>query len=252
MEEFSGSPHRPVEQPVFENSPNNFFARYLANESLNRTSDGRQFLNEFGQLYRGFIGNAIFHSTTFILPTLTEAAAVVAFRPNLPARIAPISPQKQSHEEALEWLRSEAGLSKERVSKLLGVSRQSVHSWSAGKDIRSEHRQRLLALREVLQRAIDVQGAGDRLLAWLDTPRGIDGRTPAQLLEVADFNRARLLATTTRSPRLKSPPTWISREIPPSLRTRGDARHSAFPLADEDSIEALSDTDDSVRVFEIP
>lgn len=49
---------------------------------------------------------------------------------------------------------------------------------------------------EILGRSVMTRGV-EGLAAWLISPRGSDGITPAEHLSAGDYNRARLLAVTT-------------------------------------------------------
>lgn len=118
------------------------------------------------------------------------------------------------HAEAVNWIKDAMGLPLERVGKLLGVSRQTVDAWRKQERISDPKRQRLLAVRDVLERARRLYRTPEELAAWLDTPRGADARTPAQLLEAGEIDRARLLAVAAPSPNLSRPPAWASRPVP--------------------------------------
>src|SRR5205085_8556434 len=88
--------------------------------------------------------------------------------------------------EALAWIKSATNLSQERIARLLGVTRQAIHLWEQGKALKDANRRRLLAVKDVLERASTRHPTTERLAIWLDTPRGADARTPSQLLEAGE------------------------------------------------------------------
>lgn len=115
---------------------------------------------------------------------------------------------EQPHQEAVDWIKAATGLSWERVGRLVGVSRQTVSAWRRGEPIADDHRRRLLEVRDVLERAAKRNPRPGGLAAWLDTPRGKDARTPADLLEAGEVGKARLLALASPSSGVKAPPEW--------------------------------------------
>jgi transcriptional regulator with XRE-family HTH domain len=99
--------------------------------------------------------------------------------------------------DVLSRIEQTTGLTQERLAALLGVSRQALHRWRRGGPIRDVHQRRLLVVWEILERATLRYPTRDKLKAWLDTPRGADGRTPAQHLEAGAFDRARYCAVAS-------------------------------------------------------
>ncbi len=102
--------------------------------------------------------------------------------------------------EALVWIEQATNLPQARLAATLRVSRQTIHNWRRGSAIADENRRHLLAVQDVLRRASARYPTTIQLLAWLDTPRGADSRTPADLLATGEVDRARLLALSTPSP----------------------------------------------------
>jgi len=147
------------------------------------------------------------------------------------------------HVEALESVKVATGLTQERIGRLLGVTRQALHLWERGEQISDSNRQRLLGVRDVLERAAKVHHTPAQLATWLDTPRGADGRTPAQLLEANEINRARLLAMSTPSPRLVRPPEWVRQPVPELFRTRAEHLQEAVPPVVDDDLPGEADED---------
>lgn len=141
--------------------------------------------------------------------------------------------------DAIHWMESMTGLSQDRIGKLIGVSRQAINVWKRGGRIADENRQRILAVRDVLKRALAKHPTKDLLMAWLDTPRGSDGRTPAQLLEANEINRARLLAMAVPSPHIKTVPSWVNRPIPEAFRAGAERRQEALPRETESELTKL-------------
>jgi transcriptional regulator with XRE-family HTH domain len=149
------------------------------------------------------------------------------------------------HIEAIQWIREMTGLSQDRIARLLDVSRQTLYNWEKGVPIADHNRQRLFGVRDVLERAATRYPTQALLVSWLDTPRGADGRTPAQILEANEIDRARLLAIATPSFKLIPAQPWVKRPIPQAFQTRGEDYHEALPpeqggeyLEDEDSVDS--------------
>ncbi|GEM_PF-4076427 len=101
---------------------------------------------------------------------------------------------------ALRWIKEQTGLSDKRVAKLLRVTRQTLHRWNDIEKISDDNARRILATREVLERAAEYSKTADALRAWLDTPRSADGRTPSQMLENDEIGLARLYAVARPLP----------------------------------------------------
>ncbi len=118
---------------------------------------------------------------------------------------------EQPHQEAVGWIKAATGLSWERVGQLVDVSRQAVNAWRRGGPIADDHRRRLLEVRDVLERAAKRNPQPGGLVAWLDTPRGADARTPADLLAAGEVGKARLLALASPSSGVKAPPEWAQK-----------------------------------------
>jgi hypothetical protein len=100
-----------------------------------------------------------------------------------------------------------------------------------------------LQLREQLARKEPVE-----LATWLDTPRGAEGLTPAELLEMDEIDRARYLAVSIPSPGLVRPPAWVRRPIPEAFRAGAEHRQEALPPPQDDELAALiADEDEDVE-----
>lgn len=156
------------------------------------------------------------------------------------ARARPVEP----HSEAVRWIKAATGLSDARVGRLIGVSRQTLTNWDRGAAIAEENLRRLLAVREVLERAATRSPQPEHLRAWLNTPRGIDGRTPAQLLEANEIDRARLLAMATPSARVARPSSWAGRSVPTAFRAGAERRQEPLRATHDDELAALLEDDD--------
>lgn len=157
--------------------------------------------------------------------------------PLQPARIvdSTIERIRPPHLEALHWMKQVTGFSQERIAALVGVSRQTLNRWQRGEPIKDTNRQRVFAVRGVLERALIRHATRAELVAWLDAPRGADGRTPAQHLIAGDIDRARLLAVSVPSLQLKRVPSWVRRPVPPAFRIGAEHEQEALPpeLPDE-------------------
>jgi transcriptional regulator with XRE-family HTH domain len=153
--------------------------------------------------------------------------------------------EAQPHLEAIQWIKKITGFSQTRLGQLIGVTRQTIDEWKKkGTPISGPNRQRLFAVREVLERAASRYKTRELLVAWLDTPAGADGRTPAQLLAENEINRARLLAMSSPSPQLVPPPAWVNRPIPESFRKGSEQRQEALPPNPDSELDALFGNED--------
>jgi transcriptional regulator with XRE-family HTH domain len=143
------------------------------------------------------------------------------------------------HLNAIRWIKAATGLSQERIGLLIGVTRQTINRWEHGEPITDANRRRLFAVREVLERATLLYPAPVELAAWLDRPRGADGRTPAELLEAEEINKARLLAISSPSPGLVPPPAWVRQPVPEAFRAGAEHRQEVLPPPRDDELSAL-------------
>jgi transcriptional regulator with XRE-family HTH domain len=152
------------------------------------------------------------------------------------------------HLNAFQWIKAATGLSQERIGRLIGVTRQTINRWENGEPITDANRRRLFAVCDVLERATLRYPTPAELAAWLDTPRGADGRTSAELLEMNEIDRARYLAVSTPSPHLASPPAWVRRPVPEAFRAGAEHRQEALPPPRDDELGALiGDEDEDVE-----
>ena len=155
------------------------------------------------------------------------------------------------HLGALRWIKDHtglpqvhSGLSQDRIAKLLTVTRQTITNWENGGQISDSNKQRLFAVRAILELAARRYQTNEMLIAWLDTPRGADGRTPAELLGQGEINRARLLAISAPSPKLVRAPEWVKNSIPKAFRVGAEHRQEALPY-NEDDIIPLDEDEES-------
>lgn len=159
------------------------------------------------------------------------------FKRDQPASVLP------PHLDALQWIKSTTGFSQERIGKLIGVTRQAMEAWKKGGTITDDKRQRIFAVKDVLERAAVRYPTRDLLTAWLDTPRGADGSTPAQLLANNEINRARLLAVSSPSPHLVRAPSLVKQPAPEAFRAGAEHRQEALPHHADDESNALIEED---------
>jgi hypothetical protein len=143
-------------------------------------------------------------------------------------------PDKEPHQEALDWVKESTGLSWGRIGDLLGVSRQTVNDWKNGEHISEHNLRRLLATREVLERAQRRHPRPIDLTAWLETPQGSNARTPATLFQNGKIDEARLLAITRPSFRMRKTPEWARRPIPETFQGGGERRDEGVPPEEVD------------------
>ena len=148
------------------------------------------------------------------------------------------------HLNAIRWIKAATGLSQERIGRLIGVTRQTINRWENGEPITDANRRRLFEVRDVLERAARRYNTADKLVEWLDTPRGAGGHTPAELLEAEEIDRARLFAVSTPSPGLAPVPEWVHRPIPEAFRAGAEHRQEAVPPSDDDELFALYENED--------
>ena len=144
------------------------------------------------------------------------------------------------HLEAIQWIKKATGLTQDRIGRLIGVTRQTINNWENGVPIADINRRRLFAVRDVLERAALRHSTPAQLVAWLDTPRGTDGHTPAELLEMNEINRARLLAVSSPSPHLVRAPAWVKRPVPEAFRAGAERRQVALPPDSDEEIEGAT------------
>jgi hypothetical protein len=156
---------------------------------------------------------------------------------------APEFTQIETHVDAIRWLEDVAGLKKENIARLVGVERQTIYDWLEGSSIRDRNRQRILAVREVLERAMRQYPEPDHLAAWLDTPRGAEAKTPRHWLEANEIGKARLLAISTAPPRDTAVPEWTLHASPNPWTVNQQRRRERFELEDPE-IDAVLLTDD--------
>ncbi len=148
----------------------------------------------------------------------------------------------------IRWIKAATGFSQERIGRLIGVTRQTINRWEHGEPITDANRRRLFAVRDVLERAMLRYPTPGELATWLDTPEVIDGRTPAELLEADEINKARLLAISTPSPGLAPPPAWVRQPVPEALRAGEEHRQEVLPPSQDDELAALiGDEDEDVE-----
>lgn len=148
-----------------------------------------------------------------------------------------IALEKLVYQEDLEWIKDVTGLPWERVGRLLGVTRQTISLWRKGEPITDDRRQRLFKVRNVLEYAAKQAQTPDRLSSWLDTPRGSSGKTPAELLEVGEISKARLMALSKPSPGVKTPPGNEPKSIAEGYLGSKERTLPVSPTNDEDLLE---------------
>lgn len=152
------------------------------------------------------------------------------------------------HLAALSWIKQGTGLADERVAALVGVSRQTLHRWRQNEPITVSNRQRLFAVRDVLERAAFRRPTVEELGAWLDTPTAEDGRTPADFLAAGDIDHARLLAVATPSATARVLPAWITPSVKASSRASSERQEALPPWYEKDPPE----NDDDARDVFVP
>ncbi len=151
---------------------------------------------------------------------------------------------REPHQEAVEWIKEATGSSWEYIRELLGVSRPTLLAWRQGGPINADHRRRLFATRDVLERAARRNPRPSELAAWLETPRGTAAKTPAELLAAGEIDKARLLAITSSSPGVKAPPGWVRQHMPTAYESSKERVEALPPDRDEELSEILDDANE--------
>ncbi len=124
--------------------------------------------------------------------------------------------------EAVRWLKQATRLSEERLGDLVHATRPTLDTWEqTGGPIRPAKLEHLLAVTDVVRRAAAHY---PDLVAWLYTPRGANGRTPAELLKAEDYDQARVLAVTTPSSGVQSAAAWARRPVAPRFAQLAEPR----------------------------
>lgn len=185
-------------------------------------------------LYKG-VSVGAFAADEAIVQIVQAGVTVPTGRATPPGLVEP------PHVAAVRWIKDATALSDERIARLAGVERQTLLNWQRGRAISNPNRQRLYAVREILERASRRHPSPEHLVAWLYTPAGTDGLTPAQLLEAGDLDQARYLAVASPSPDLQPPPAWVRRPVPPAFKKGAEHPMEALPPEEADVNDALRD-----------
>lgn len=148
-------------------------------------------------------------------------------------------PHSEPYVKALAWIKEATTLSDQRIGELLGVSRQTIVKWQKGIKPHWVHKQRLLAIHSVIQQAAIQHKSPDALTAWLDTPRGTRGQTPADMLINRQIDRARRYAVSSSSSKIRRPPAWILDPVPEKYKASIETRQEPSPPFDEDELTAF-------------
>lgn len=137
-----------------------------------------------------------------------------------------------AHRDAVEWMVDVAGLSAGNVADLVGVHRVRVQQWKQGAPIRGANLERILEIKDILQRAMRSHGTQNELRGWMLTPDGHEGVSPAQLLKRGEYARARslsLMAPSTTAPL----PDWAQRAVAAKWQRPVVARQQPDEFFDE-------------------
>lgn len=182
------------------------------------------------------------------------AGAQVTHVPSIPivTAIYEVHNQQPAYSMAIHSVLEITGLSKERVAKLLSITRPTLDSWIRGGQIRDQNRQRIFAIHDVLKRAAVRHRTSDQLVEWLDTPRGISGRTPAQLLEAGEYDRARALAISMPSAGLERTPTWVGRPVAEAFQVEEESFPEAMPSEENQPIQMFNEDNEDEEWETIP
>ena len=198
-------------------------ARSLARTFEDATGDGGALLKSFRRITATAVGRVLLRQSIVQIAVMVEATTV----------------EPQPHSDAVQWIKEATRLPMNRIAELLGVSRPTVYAWLNNGEITDVNRRRLLTIWEVLERAQRLHRSPAELTAWLESPRTEEGHTPFYLLANGDFNRARLLALSTPSSRVKAPPSWTTQAPLLRQRVRPEYVGEALPPDDDDELAKL-------------
>ncbi len=126
---------------------------------------------------------------------------------------------------------------------MLGVSRVTLDLWGKGRRISDTNRRRLLTVHHIIGLA-EGRGRGPAQLGiWLDTPRGVSGVTPSQLLASRRFSEARYLAIAEPSPGTSRSPDWAYRPLSPEEQARDELMAESLPVGTDAPMPDAGDLD---------
>jgi DNA-binding transcriptional regulator YiaG len=202
----------------------------------NRTHDGGARLNDPNLFAR--VKVSILQTSSRFNDALAKVSETLSIQ--RPAQVLETPP----HINAVQWIKDKTDLSNTRIAQMLGITRQTIDEWKKGTPISDANRRRLFAVQDVLERAASRYKTRDLLVAWLDTPQGSTGRTPTQLLEANEINKARLLAMSSPSPHLVAAPAWVNRQIPKKFQAHKELRQESLPPELDEPAELEMDTED--------
>jgi len=153
-------------------------------------------------------------------------------------------PHTSAQRLMVETIGRRTGLSRQRIADLIGVSRPTIYAWLNDHEILEANLRRLLAVYDVLQRASARHRTPREMQVWLHAPQGVDAQRPIDLLEIGEFDRARLLALSSALPRREPVPTWIRESEPNAWSLREEARRAYLGREDREAEAALLADDD--------
>ncbi|MBI3970905.1 MAG: hypothetical protein HY332_06410 [Chloroflexi bacterium] len=219
-------------------------AQHLAEESANRTHDGGAVLAPrpgWGVLITGGVAACV----ALFVPTGGAKATPLSMR----ERVIEVAPQFTPQAEAMSRLRG-AGLKVEQLMRVMGVSRQTIYNWGKGARIDSQHLERLMRVREIVERARRHYAMPEDLESWLVTPQDRDGVSPLDLMAAGDFARARFFAISAPATRVRPIEALRDRPVAEKFRREREIRFRAEPPGDDEELAALlapEDEDDEER-----
>jgi DNA-binding transcriptional regulator YiaG len=213
-------------------------AQHLAAESVNRTHDGGAVLGPrtgWGVLVTGGVAACV----ALLVPTGGAKAAPLATR----ERVMEVAPQFRPQAETIRWLR-EAGLKVEQLTRVMGVSRQTIYNWEKGARIDSQHLERLMRVREIIERARRHYPMPEDLVSWLVMPWDRDGGSPLDLMAAGDYARARFFAIAAPATRVRPVEALRDRPVAERFRREREMQFRAEPPEDDEALAALLSLED--------
>jgi transcriptional regulator with XRE-family HTH domain len=179
-------------------------------------------------------------SQTISISDLLDAFANLAKVDDSALQPRPRRQTEAPHLAALSWIKHATGMADAQVADLVGITRQTIHNWRRGVPIKASNRERVLAVRDVLERSADRVGTGDALAAWLQSPCAANGRSPFDLLAAGEVDRARTFAVSKLPARLVIQPRWIRPEA--QRAPLSDPGAALPPWYDDNVLESDEDT----------
>lgn len=146
--------------------------------------------------------------------------------------------------QAIFVIKEISDLSDDDIADFVGVSRSAIDNWKKNGSIRKKNLQKLLEVKEILERAFKVRENNGKVKEWLFTPRGKENITPATLLKENRLDLVRLYAESYKSPFLETTPDWAYEPAKDYLINSTIDRGEALPPHIIDDLIPLEEDED--------